>query len=239
MTVLTASAAAGELPTIVAHRGASAHAPENTLASISLAVEAKTDWIEFDIRATADGQLILQHDETLKRFVGVDVRVADLSFADARKYDVGQGERMPLLSEAIASCGACLPLIEHKAGAAADYLRVLRDLKVEDRVIVQSFDWRFLRELRKLAPELRLGMLGSKELTAVRLDEIRGFKPAVVGWKYSDLNAGNIDALRAAAIQVAVWTVNDPAVAAKFVDLGVDAIITDQPAEMRAALANR
>lgn len=233
---LAGSAAADDFPLIIAHRGASAHAPDNTIKAIELAVEAKADWIEFDVRVIADGSLILQHDGSVRVADGTNAKTAALTLEAARAIDVGEGERMPLLSEAIAACGEVTPLIEHKTGSAEAYLKVIRDLGVEDQVIVQSFNWGFLRDLRQLAPQLPVGMLGSKPITPERLDEILELKPNLVGWKFSDLTEADIKALSDAKIETAIYTVNDPAVATEMVELGVDAIITDRPAEIRAEL---
>lgn len=235
-TLLTGSAAADDSTLIIAHRGASAHAPDNTLKAIKLAVEAKADWIEFDVRAIADGNLILQHDGEVKLADGAMAKTAELTLESARAIDVGEGERMPLLSEAIAACGELTPLIERKTGSAEAYFKVISELGVADRVVVQSFDWKFLRDLRELAPDIRLGMLGSDEITSERVEEILTFKPMMIGWKFSDLTQPDVEKLSAAGIEIAVYTVNDPAVATDLVEIGVDAIITDRPAEIRAAL---
>ena len=235
--VSLSSMLAGDLPLIIAHRGASDDAPENTISAIGLAVKQGADWIEFDVREIAGGHLILQHDGSVTQAEGVDVKIASLTIDQVQQIDVGAGQKMPLLREAIEACGKVTSLIEQKTGAAAAYLKVIDELGVRDQVVVQSFNWRFLRDLHELAPELQLGMLGSKPLTAARLSEIVAFKPTLVGWKHSDLTPENVRQLKAAGILVAIWTVNDPEIAKSFVSLGIDGVITDSPAAMRSALA--
>jgi len=233
-----------KLPIIVAHRGASVAAPENTLASIKAAVQARADWVEWDTRVTIDGQILLQHDDTLQRYIGDKVKIADMTFDQARAYDLGSwfnkrfaGEKMPSLKEAIeASLPNVMPLIERKAGSAQQHYGVLREMDVMDQVVVQAFDWEFLRELRKLAPELRLGALGSKAIKEKHFAEIFEMKPEYVGWGSTGLKRKDIERFQAEGIQVAVWTVDDPKEVRKFMSWGIDAIITNDPARTRKVL---
>ena len=159
----------GEPARVTAHRGASAIAPENTSAAISLAIDAKADLIEFDVRVTSDGKLLLFHDKTLERYGGGKKHFASLSSEEALALDVGSffdaafaAERPPTLAGAVTQClkGKSIPLIEHKTGSAAAYSAVLRELDVVDQVVVQSFNWKFLTALRALEPDLKLGALG-------------------------------------------------------------------------------
>ncbi len=232
-----------KLPIIIAHRGASVTAPENTLASIKAAIEVEADWVEWDTRVTADGVLILQHDETLEKYLGKKgrVQVAGMTFEAAQSYDVGSwfgkrfaGEKMPSLDEAIeASLPDMMPLIERKTGSAEQHLAVIRKLKVENKVAVQAFDWKFLRELRKLAPELKLGALGEKKISDKKLLDIVSMNVNFIGWRAKDLKRGDVDRLHVNGIKVAVWTVDNPGEIRKFVSWGVDAIITNNPARTR------
>jgi len=233
-----------KLPIIIAHRGASLAAPENTLAAIRAALGTGAAWVEWDTRVTADGQLLLQHDDTLKRFTGEKVAVEGLTFAQARQYDVGAwfdeeftGESMPGLGEAIeAALPDLVPLIERKSGSAEQHFKVLHGMGVLEKVVVQAFDWDFLRELRKLAPALRLGALGKEELSDEKLLAIAGLKAGFVGWKAADLKRGDVERLHGIGVDVAVWTVDDPGEVRKFVSWGVDAIITNDPANTRKVL---
>jgi len=229
------------MPIIIAHRGASVEAPENTLAAIRAAQEAGADWVEWDARVTADGQLLLQHDDSLKRFTGEKVAVEALTFAQARQYDVGSwfdkrfvGENMPGLAEAIeAALPDLVPLIERKTGSAEQYFKVLQGMDVMGKVVVQAFDWDFLEELRKLAPGLRLGALGEGGISDEKLSAIAGLKVGFVGWKAADLKRGDVERLHGIGVEVAVWTVDKPGEICKFVSWGVDAIITNDPAGTR------
>ena len=143
-------------PLIIAHRGDSEKAPENTAAAIQSAVFANADLIEFDVRETSDGALLLFHDGDLKRFTGQKTVFESLGFVEARKLDVGSWfdpekktfaeERPPTLEEAIRLCldGNKKPLIERKSGPASAYVNVIRELKaVPDHAIL-----RVVREIK-------------------------------------------------------------------------------------------
>jgi glycerophosphoryl diester phosphodiesterase len=249
---LTVSAGVAELrledqepARVAAHRGASAIAPENTTASIARAVEAKADLIEFDVRATADGKLLLFHDKTLERYGGGKKHFAELSSEEALALDVGSffdaafsSERPPTLADAVTQCleGNSIPLIEHKTGSAAAYSAVLRELKAVDKVVVQSFNWKFLTELRALEPDLKLGALGDDVVDEKVLTDIAKFTPDMVGWKDSDITTPAIEAFHSAGYAVAIWTVNDERRMKALAQSGVDIIITDKPAQAKAAL---
>jgi len=230
---------------VAAHRGASDSAPENTTAAIAGAIDAKADLIEFDVRVTSDRKLLLFHDKNLERYGGGKKLFAELSSEDALKLDVGSffdvafaSERTPTFAAAVQQCldGGSIPLIEHKTGPAELYSSELRELDAIDKVVVQSFDWKFLSDLRKLEPELKLGALGKDNVSQQTLAEIAAFSPAMVGWKDSDITTPAIEKFHAAGYAVAIWTVNDERRIKSLAQSGVDIIITDKPAQAKAVL---
>ncbi|MDF1737663.1 MAG: glycerophosphodiester phosphodiesterase family protein [Verrucomicrobiales bacterium] len=229
-------------PVIMAHRGASADCPENTTSSIVEAAKQGAPVVEFDVRETSDGVLVLFHDKTFERFTGGKNTVEGETWDSIKDTDVGawftggkfKGEKMPLFREALELCFEhdMIPLIEHKTGSAAAYAKVIKELDCADKIIVQSFNWNFLRDFQKELPDVKLGALGSKELTAERFTEIKGFAPDWVGWAFSDFTAGNLKALQSAGFLVTLWTVNNPEEAQKWIAAGIDGIITDKPQVM-------
>lgn len=237
-------------PLIVAHRGDSTRAPENTAAAIRSAVAAGADWIEFDTRETKDGALLLFHDADLKRFTGQKTPFESLGFQEAKNLDVGSwfgdkktfaSERPPTLEEAIRFCldGGKTPLIERKTGTPEAHLKVIRDLKVEAKVVVQAFDWNFLAEFHRLAPEIPIGALGDKEPDAEKLAKLSALHPDWIGWNQKYLSEEDIAKFHALGAKVAVWTVNDLARLRQFAAWGADALITDRPGEAREAIADK
>jgi glycerophosphoryl diester phosphodiesterase len=259
LTSLTVSACAGvpelqlqdrldgsrEPVRIAAHRGASAIAPENTRAAIDAAIDAEAELIEFDVRVTADGHLLLFHDDTLERFGGGKKKFADLDAATARRIDVGSffdasfsDERPPTLAEAVEQCleGGAIPLIEHKTGEPAAYLAVLKELDAVDKVIVQSFNWDFLAGLRALDADIKLGALGKDKVSDGKLATITAFSPAMVGWKDADITSPAIERFHQADLAVAVWTVNNERRMKALAAAGIDILITDKPEEAKTVL---
>lgn len=236
LAMITGSGSAQET-VIIAHRGASAVAPENTHYAFFEALRLGATVIEFDVRETKDGKLVLFHDDKLERIIGRKGSIETEPWEKVKQFDVGRwfkggsfvGARPLLLEDAIQLCldGGATPLIEHKSGSASSYVSLIREMEVEEKVIVQSFDWKFLREFQQGAPGVRTGALGSKMLSSDKFRQITDLKPDWVGWKFSDLSESNLDALQSAGFRVALWTVNDPTEAKRWIERGVDAIITD------------
>lgn len=233
-------------PLIIAHRGASVAAPENTHAAIAEAIRMGAPVIEYDVRVTSDGALLLFHDGELDKVARRKGTFEALNEAEASALDVGSwfgpdfsGERPPTLSAAIEQCraGGAVSLIEHKTGPASAYIATIRESKAEGDVIVQSFDWEFLATFREELPEVPIGALGSKELDGNKKSRIETLSPDWVGWKWSDYSGTDLDWCHERNLRVALWTVNDPAEAKKWLSRGVEGIITDVPDQMLPLVA--
>lgn len=247
---------------IVAHRGASFDAPENTLAATRLAWEQKADAVETDIYLGKDGKIIVFHDKTAKRTGGRDVPIADLTQAEARRLDAGswkgpqfKGEKVPLLEEQIASIppGKRL-LVEIKVGPelVPELKRVFAATGADERnITVISFNYDTLVEVRKQLPALKtLWLVGHPAPDAKRapnakppptvaemISAARAAKLAGLDLQHTwPLTAGDVQAIRAAGLELHVWTVNDVAIARHWRDLGVVSITTDRPAWLRDQL---
>jgi glycerophosphoryl diester phosphodiesterase len=237
---------------VIAHRGASKTAPENTLPAFAAALAAGADLVELDYHHSADGVPVVIHDADLDHTTNAiaawgreKIKVADTPLAELRKLDAGSwfdpkfaGTRLPTLAESLDAIQAgSLTLIERKAGDPATCVALLAQKKLSGAVVVQAFDWDFLARCHHLAPDLVLGALGEKELTPERLDEIAATGAKVVGWRDKDTTAASIAAIHARGWKAWVWTVDDPQRARELVQAGIDAIITNRPAEIRQALA--
>lgn len=236
-------------PLVIAHRGASKVAPENTRSALMAAVEQKAPVIEFDVRETTDGKLVLFHDASLTRVAGKDGSVESSRWIDLEDLDVGKwfgdgkfsGEKPILLREAIQICADhdIVALVEHKSGDPENYAKVIREFENSGQVIVQSFQWSFLKAFQEKMPEIPLGALGSKELSGAKFDSIQGLKPKWVGWNHSDLKEADLVRLQKSGFQVALWTVNQLEDAEKWIERGVDAIITDVPNLMLERISSK
>jgi glycerophosphoryl diester phosphodiesterase len=234
---------------VIAHRGSSREAPENTLPAIRRAVEQGADLVELDYRESSDGELVAVHDETADRTSDArhalgrkHVPIASLSLAELRRLDFGSwfgpsfaGTRIPTLREALDAAGATPLLIERKAGSAAGLVRSLAEAGAAERAIVQSFDWPFLVECRRLAPHLPLAALGEKKVTSRRLAELPKGVASMAGWDHRALGRTEIERLRSRGLTVWAYTVNELGRARELVEAGVRGIITDVPAAMMAA----
>lgn len=235
---------------LLAHRGNSAAAPENTLPAFASAIELGVDLVELDYLHSADGVPVVFHDETLDRCTDAaarwgekDVPLASKTLAELRQLDAGSwfshqfaGTHLPTLQEALLLiCRGSRCMIERKDGDAATCVELLRRLDVMDRVVVTAFDWPFLAECRALAPELVLGALGDEPMRPELLDRAIASGASIVGWGDVWMAPEHVELAHARGLRCWVWTVDDPARARQLVSFGVDGLITNAPARLLAA----
>ena len=216
------------------HRGALAHAPENTLKGVERGVALGADWIEIDVQLCADGRAVVIHDRRLERCTSGRGLVADTPWAALRALDAGDGERIPLLDEVFECVGGRAGLnVEIKGpGAAPEVVRVARRWVARgwpaERLLLSSFDHRQLADVRRLAPELGVGVL----LAGVPLDlaacaEALGARS--VNLSVDFLDAALIEDARRRALRVYVYTVNELDDIDRCRRLGVDGVFSDYP----------
>jgi glycerophosphoryl diester phosphodiesterase len=261
MTSLAPFGTAGAVD-IVAHRGASYDAPENTMAATRLAWKQNADAVETDIYLSKDGKVVVSHDKTGKRTAGRDVAFAEITQAEARTLDAGswkdakfKGEKIPLLEEQIASTPAGKRiLVEIKVGPEI-VLELGRVLKAtgatEKNITIISFNYDSLKEVRKQLPHLpTLWLVGHPAPNAKKsattkqppsVDEmIRQAKAAkLTGLDLQHtwpLTAADVKKIKDAGLELHVWTVNDVEIARRWIDLGVASITTDRPGWLREQL---
>lgn len=232
-------------PIIVeAHRGNSVAAPENTLAAITAAA-GYANWVEMDGAITLDGKLVLMHDSSLDRTTNGTGSVASRNYTgyidglDAGSWFSSSfaGEKVPLLSEAVQhtlSLGMT-PLIERKSGSAMQYVAELTALGALDQCVMISFDWNFLSQVRALAPNLKLGALGSGTITASVINNVLAAGGNFLDWSDgAAVTQSAVDLVHAAGLELHVWTVNNLARMQQLINLGVDGITTDAPQVLRS-----
>ncbi|MFO7663549.1 MAG: glycerophosphodiester phosphodiesterase family protein [Chloroflexota bacterium] len=228
-------------PLIIGHRGASADAPENTLAAFALALEQGADGIEFDVRLCADGVPVVIHDDTVDRTSDGTGRVIDLTLDELKQLAIDQTHAIPMLDDVFETFGrAPLYNVELKAGggvgdnglAAAVVARIAAH-RLGDRVLVSSFNPFVLRRARRLLPTtVPVGLLRERAWLRAGHALVRAqadhpdhtlVDEALMGWA-RDRN-----------LRINVWTVDDPAEAQRMTRLGVHAIITNKPSLIRKA----
>ncbi len=232
---------------ITAHRGNSSVAPENTLPAFQSALDAKSDLVELDYYHSADGVPVVIHDEILGRTDNAEeilgrpkLLIGNLKLADIQKLDVGlwfsetfEGAKLPTLTESLDLIQAgSVTLIERKAGDAKTLVKLLEEKKLLDKVVVQAFDWEFVAECRRLAPQLALGTLSGKPASA---DQLRGAAKTgadLIVWNHEKIGPTQIKQIHALGKKAWVYTVDDEGRAAALIAAGIDGIITNKPAEM-------
>jgi glycerophosphoryl diester phosphodiesterase len=243
------------VPRTIAHRGASAEAPENTLAAIRRAIADGADFVEVDVRLTRDGALVLMHDETLVRTTDVAAchplrspwRTRDLRLDELQSLDAGGwfaptycGEPVPTLEQAIelvdrAGVGLLVELktsgnSASEAGALVDVLRSRRGYLdralSSDRLVVQSFDWDAMGEHRTAAPDIPVGLLGRPQVA--QLPELSQWAD-FVNPNHLKIDRSYVDRVRSTGMQCWVWTVDHPVLIGRATRIGVDGIITNHP----------
>ncbi|MFF6789244.1 glycerophosphodiester phosphodiesterase [Streptomyces filamentosus] len=247
------AAASPPLPDVIAHRGASAVAPENTLISGEVARRAGADWIENDVRPSRDGGLYVFHDAFVDRTTDGAGHIGKLTSAEIDALDAGswfapsfKGTRVPTLAAQLADLrergGRLLLDITGTRGEAdiERIMRTVREQRMTDRVLVQSFFPESLKHVRTLVPDVPMGLLRDKlDADPVAVAKDLGVTAYNVSDKALTTRPEIVAELHAAGISVNIWTVNDPARWQALTDLGVDGIITDRATEMAGWKAAR
>lgn len=242
----------------VAHRGASAHAPENTLAAVRRAVAMGVDVVEVDLQRTKDGALVLMHDATLTRTTDVRSRfprrrpwrVADFTYAEISTLDAGSwfdyvycGEQVPTLHDALLAMRGSRTGLLLEVKRPEDHPHIIRDLVRELEsstwllpssarlpLVVQSFGIAAMKELKTLAPRVPVGILGRPR--SVNL-------PALATWAdqvnpfHRVADSDYVRRVQGLGMRCLVWTVDDASTMRRAAGLGVDGIITNRPDVLR------
>jgi len=234
---------------IVAHAGASAGAPENTMAAFHLALEQGADSIELDVHLSSDLVPVVIHDHALDRTTDGTGLVGEHSLAELKRLDAGRwfgdsfaGERIPSLEEVLRWARGRVPLhIEIKNNPirypdiAPRIVGTVEQLDMVEEVEVFSFDHTVVRDVKRMCPGLATGVCYAADpvdhLVLARMAEADALHP-----HWSTLRPEVVADAHQEGLFVAVWTVNDPQVARRMAQWNVDGIATDAPDKMRSAL---
>lgn len=249
-------------PFILGHRGASALAPENTLAAFSRAISDGSDGIEFDVRLSRDGVPVVIHDADLKRTGRIDRLVSDLTAGELRNVDVGswfvertqsadesfRGEKLPNLSQVIElfSTTGGLLYIEIKCDAdegpllAAEVARLTRESRMAERIVVESFDHSAIAAVKKFDSGIRTAALFEPRLTRP-ISMVRRFKMIdtaldagadEIALHHTLAGIRVVEKAKQAGLDIVVWTVDDPIWITRARMLGIKALIANDPGSM-------
>ena len=232
---------------VIAHRGSSGHAPENTLAAFRKAVAQGAAFIETDLQLSRDARFVAIHDATVDRTTGGHGDVHGLTLAELRQLDAGSwfgsefaGERIPTLEEILdfAKKHDAVFYLELKPtgswGGEHALISALRESGEIPRTVVISFDAGILDALRKIEPTLMTGLLydGQIEKPVDRAVEVGARQLAV---RSNLVSPALLAEARTKDLQVVCWTVNQPAHMRLLIEAGVDGIMSDYPDRLVAA----
>ncbi len=260
------STSPGAKPLIIGHRGASAVAPENTLAAFERALQDGADGVEFDVRLARDRTPVVIHDATLRRTTRRDGAVADLTASELQRWDAGSwfnirapekaldiytGERIPTLAETLELVGprSKVVYIEMKCEQPAEYAKLagavvghVREHGLIDRAVVKCFAHDAIREVKRIAPEIRTAALFDRTLSrpVITKRKIIALAKACgadeISLHRTLARRPVIEAARFQGFATVVWTVDKPDWLRRASDWGIRSVITNDPARMRIVL---
>lgn len=251
------------LPLIIAHRGACAHAPENTFAAFRRAIEAGADGIEFDVRLSEDGVPVVIHDSTLRRLAKIETRVADLTAEELSKIDVGSwfnhafprkssdqfsAETIPTLAQLfdflrdydgliyveLKGRELAMPTL---AEAVCD---LIRQTNLLPEIVVKSFKLDGVKIAKQILPDLRTAALFEPKILNLLgkkkriLDEARACGADEISLHRSLATKSFVRRARANNFSTVIWTADNPAWVRRALDYEINAIITNDPARLLA-----
>ncbi|MGW0811841.1 glycerophosphodiester phosphodiesterase [Streptomyces viridiviolaceus] len=242
---------------VIAHRGSSGMAPENTAAAIDLAVDQRADFVEIDVQRTKDGKLVNFHDCTMERTTDVEevfpnrpsYRVSDFTWAELRRLDAGSwfhdnfaGERLitvddvishirntdtGLLAE-ISPCGHYVGIATDLAQNLSGKPRYVQRALAREQLAVQSFQVDDAQEFHALMPDVPIGFLDADRPTEQELLQLSQWADQV-NPQHTVTDQALVDRVHELGMDINVWTVDEPGAMRKMAGLGVDGIITDFP----------
>ena len=244
------------VPRIFGHRGSAGTHPENTLESFRAAVAAGVQYLEFDLHMTRDGQVVVAHDEHLKRMCGLDSVIREMTCAELTKADAGRmltldgatfpfrgkGLRVPRLADVLAAFPQLRMIVEIKQtepSVAAPMLDLIDRAGMRRNVLVASEHQQPLDEIRKLAPEVptNFSYLESGQFFQAIAARDANYRPPGDAIQISHFYEGwelvtreSVEFAHKVGVEMHVWTVNEEAEMQQLLDFGVDGLISDYPA---------
>ncbi len=239
-------------PVIIAHRGASKYAPENTFSAFQLALDQGSDSVEFDVQLSSDKSVIVMHDYTLDRTTDGSSWVRRHSLAVLKTLNAGKSynpdfpdEKIPTLEEVFARFGASTFYnIELKNTSTpfddlpAMVAPLIKNSGLEDQILISSFNPFALHKIEKLLPDVKKGLLLHSSLSIELFSQfsMHPFEYQTVHLPFSSLNARRIKSFQSKGKLVFSYTLNLPRDIRTALDLGVDGFFTDDPALARRTI---
>lgn len=227
----------------IAHRGASGVAPENTISAFLMAVESGADIIELDVQLSKDLQVIVIHDETIKRFTGIDTRVKWLDFDYLKELDFGswfspefKGERIPTLKTVFETIGSMTKYnIEIKKGEkfypgiSESVLDLINKYALIDNVWISSFDLKTIKKVRELDNKISAGIIFNKNDWNYYLKCAQKLNCQFIVPEKGLITESNLNHAHALGISVYPYVTDEEEEILRLIQTGVDGIITNRP----------
>ncbi len=235
--------------TITAHRGSSLVAPENTLASMNQAIADGADYLELDVRLSGDGRIVVSHDDNLSRLTGVDCRISDMTLAEIEQVDVGSyfgdafvGERIPTFQQILDNARGRIGLyveLKPAPGTAEELTRkVIAQLNaadMTDRAVLASLSPEVIERVKTIDDDIRTTLF----LQFVLPGALNTTDADIIGLRHTQATPSLLRTIHDTGREVAVWTVNGIGDMSRYIDMGVDNIITDRPDALTGILEER
>jgi len=244
---------------IIAHRGASAKAPENTLLAFKQAIEDGAEYLEIDVQQTSDSELVIIHDDTIDRTTNSKGGVRDFTYEQLKQFDAGlwfvegkfPDEHIPRLQDVIDILDSTTKLLLEIKDGSDVYPNIEQRVidcitrnHLEDRVIIKSFEDDVLAAVRRINPKLPLLKVYVYQIPIVHITIERGIQFGSVLNKDAEylqphwfgLSKGFVNAAHDKGYRIFVWNVNTESRMRAMIRLGVDGIETDDPAALKAVL---
>lgn len=233
---------------VIAHRGASAYYPENTMAAFEGAVQMEAEMIELDVMLTKDGVPVAFHDATLKDHTNGKGNLKDYTLEELQRLDAGSwfdpkfsDQKIPTLEEVLAFASGKISLnIEIKTEAVSDEIRggveeksleLVKKYGMEDHVLFSSFDYRAIAHLKKLDPAMPAAILYEKKQSGKKLPSelLSEYGADAFNCSYQQLNTKRFRDIRQNDIPVFIYTIDSPSKMRKLLKMNVNGIFTNKP----------
>ena len=221
---------------IIGHRGAMGYETENTLASIQKAMDLEVDMIEVDVFKIKSGETVVFHDESLERLSNATGNIEDYDIEELKKVILEDNHKIPTLKEVLKLINNKVALnIELKGANTADRVNFIVANYVEkqgwswDNIIISSFNWDELREMRKLNPDVEIAVLTEDENPSTAIPAAKELNAVAINPWFKTLTPANTKQIHDQGFKIYTYTVNEPEEISKMRDLGVDGIFTNYP----------
>ncbi|MDG2219873.1 MAG: glycerophosphodiester phosphodiesterase [Rubripirellula sp.] len=232
---------------VMAHRGASSVAPENTMAAIRQAIADDADFVEIDVQETADGEVVVLHDSDFMKLAGNKIKIWDATSEDLSEIDIGSwfapefaDQRVPSLAEVLDECKGKIKVnIElkyygHDQKLEERVVALVEERQMKDEVMAMSLKRAAVTKMKTLRPDWKVGLLMS-----VAAGDLSKLDADFLAVNASFVDRQLVDEAHAVGKEVFVWTVNDAATMSVMVSRGVDGLLTDKPGLARTVLQQR